>query len=112
MSVRRIFKWQCDCCQVSEEETSYGLPDGWIVVPANPRDGHETLHFCGTKCHEKRFPKDALDVDDGSCEHAPVFIPPSEGGSAFIGRVFQATNIKEWKPYCEITPPDIDNSTP
>lgn len=60
----RLFHWTCDYCSKEVTRGAYGLPDGWIVVEANQRDGHGTLHFCDKWCHLGRFPKDAPDKDD------------------------------------------------
>jgi len=64
MSLQRLFHWTCDTCTQEVTKPSYGLPDGWLVVGANQRDGHPTLHFCAKECHQKRFPRDAPDRDD------------------------------------------------
>jgi hypothetical protein len=62
----RFFHWTCDSCSLEVTKPSYGLPPGWLCVESNQRDGHPTLHFCGSDCHIKRFPKDEPDKDDVS----------------------------------------------
>lgn len=64
MSMTRLFHWTCDTCSQEVTRGPYGLPPGWLVVEANQRDGHPTLHFCGQWCHQNRFPKDEPDKDD------------------------------------------------
>lgn len=64
MSVRRVYKWQCDNCQISEE-TMHGLPKCWICAPPSlHEEGESTLHFCGLKCCHERLPKDQPDKDE------------------------------------------------
>lgn len=61
--MQRLFHWTCDSCSQEVTRGPYGLPLGWLVVEANQRDGHGTLHFCGSECHLKRFPKDDPDME-------------------------------------------------
>lgn len=64
MSPQRLFHWTCDYCSKEVTHGPFGLPEGWIVVEANLRGGHGTLHFCDKYCHLGHFPKDAPDKDD------------------------------------------------
>jgi nickel-dependent lactate racemase len=50
MSLQRLFYWTCDTCLTVVKRGAYGLPEGWIVVESNLRDGHGTLHSCNQEC--------------------------------------------------------------
>lgn len=46
MSLSRIFRWSCDFCTATHEQTGYGLPKGWVVLAADVLIGVPTQHAC------------------------------------------------------------------
>lgn len=58
---KRVFIWTCDSCSKAVEKHDYGLPKGWLVIPANVSQRKDTSHACCNSCAK---PKLRLYIDD------------------------------------------------